>query len=253
MKSRRYVKLLLFLIFGNYVEAMDKILEEITEASKHLMPLHDMSLPLEELIEASGIRKFESSLTPEIVSPKLLPAVKSKKKHHSTSRRLKDIEKGQKNLLEISNKLTDQQLVLTTQLLQLAEKNSEFNENRTLKSSGPVSRDLPVSSTSFSRFKDQLLEAAEAGDEEKLLEALNAGVCPWIQDVDNNFTPLHYAAMRGHTKIVKILLARGQKLPICQHGKEATETPLRLATDRGHFDIVKLLTPASCTHSNSNS
>ncbi|KAL3275029.1 hypothetical protein HHI36_019801 [Cryptolaemus montrouzieri] len=69
----------------------------------------------------------------------------------------------------------------------------------------------------------------------------------WLDDTehdmnlgdDHGFSPLHWAAKRGHLKIVEMLLLRGSRVNSTNRGDD---TPLHLASAHGHRDIVlKLL------------
>ena len=51
---------------------------------------------------------------------------------------------------------------------------------------------------------------------------------------------LHYAAERGHLRIVKYLIDEQRCDPSCLDGKK--ETPLHCAAAKGYADIVKFLT-----------
>lgn len=52
------------------------------------------------------------------------------------------------------------------------------------------------------------------------------------------FTPLHNAAAKGHTEIVRLLLDQSLKFPLVGRHRK---TPLHLAAHRGHVDVVDLL------------
>ncbi|RZC34093.1 integrin-linked protein kinase, partial [Asbolus verrucosus] len=68
----------------------------------------------------------------------------------------------------------------------------------------------------------------------------------WLDDTehdmnqgdDHGFSPLHWAAKRGHTKIVEMLLLRGARVNATNRGDD---TPLHLAAAHGHRDIVLML------------
>ena len=55
---------------------------------------------------------------------------------------------------------------------------------------------------------------------------------------DHGFSPLHWAAKRGHTKIVELLLQRGARVNATNRGDD---TPLHLAAAHGHRDIVLMV------------
>ncbi|XP_044272381.1 integrin-linked protein kinase [Tribolium madens] len=68
----------------------------------------------------------------------------------------------------------------------------------------------------------------------------------WLDDTehdmnqgdDHGFSPLHWAAKRGHTKIVEMLLLRGARVNATNRGDD---TPLHLAAAHGHREIVLML------------
>lgn len=55
---------------------------------------------------------------------------------------------------------------------------------------------------------------------------------------DHGFSPLHWAAMKGHLKIVDMLVIRGARINATNRGDD---TPLHLAAAHGHSDIVTLV------------
>ena len=70
---------------------------------------------------------------------------------------------------------------------------------------------------------------------QELVEKENCGVSS--EDNDGK-TPLHIACQNGHTKVVKILLARGADV---DHRNAQGCTPLNLAVRKGHKEAVELL------------
>ena len=85
---------------------------------------------------------------------------------------------------------------------------------------------------------DSLFTAAVGGDlaeVERLV--VGCGVDPNVQDKDG-YTPLHYAAWKGHHKVVELLLEHGANPNIQKHDGE---TPLHLAVWEGHHKVVELL------------
>lgn len=55
---------------------------------------------------------------------------------------------------------------------------------------------------------------------------------------DHGFSPLHWAAKRGHAKIVEMLLLRGARVNVTNRGDD---TPLHLAAAHGHREIVLMV------------
>lgn len=68
----------------------------------------------------------------------------------------------------------------------------------------------------------------------------------WLDDVehdmnqgdDHGFSPLHWLAKEGHTKLVEMLLQRGARVNATNMGDDI---PLHLAVAHGHLEIVLLL------------
>ncbi|KAF7265245.1 integrin linked kinase [Rhynchophorus ferrugineus] len=58
------------------------------------------------------------------------------------------------------------------------------------------------------------------------------------QGDDHGFSPLHWSCMKGHIKIVEMLLQRGARVNVTNRGDD---TPLHLAAAFGHKDIVLML------------
>ena len=55
---------------------------------------------------------------------------------------------------------------------------------------------------------------------------------------DHQFSPLHWAAKGGHTKIVEMLMSRGARVHTTNMGDD---TPLHLAAAFGNRDIVLMV------------
>lgn len=85
----------------------------------------------------------------------------------------------------------------------------------------------------------ELLEAAENGDQKRVLEALNNGA-----DINNTdapcsgWTPLHLAAYNGHEGVVRLLIDRGANINI---RNVDGLTPLHAVVETGHEEIARLL------------
>ena len=80
---------------------------------------------------------------------------------------------------------------------------------------------------------------ARDGDVEELIIALNQGdnSTNWYKN-KNGHTALHFAAYRGFTNIVEILLNRG--IDIISKDNDG-DTALHLAAQEGHINIVEML------------
>jgi hypothetical protein len=79
-------------------------------------------------------------------------------------------------------------------------------------------------------------DAAEDGNIEAVKQHLASGADVNVKDT-NRWTPLHYAAWKGHKKIVVTLIAKGADV----NAKNRYGTPLHLPAGSGHKDIAKLL------------
>ncbi|EFR03483.1 ankyrin repeat domain-containing protein 52 [Nannizzia gypsea CBS 118893] len=83
-----------------------------------------------------------------------------------------------------------------------------------------------------------LVSAAKAGSEEHVYKCLSLGVDPNYQD-EYQWTALHYATLRGHSKVIKLLLSQFNADANTQDrlGQQA----LHLAAERGNCKVVELL------------
>ncbi|CAH8442466.1 unnamed protein product [Schistosoma turkestanicum] len=91
--------------------------------------------------------------------------------------------------------------------------------------------------------KDELLEAARSGNEEKLLSLLTPQNVNCHAGDGRKSTPLHLAAGYNRTKIVKILLKNGADVIAKDKGGLI---PLHNACSYGHLDVCELLIGAGC-------
>lgn len=55
---------------------------------------------------------------------------------------------------------------------------------------------------------------------------------------DHGFSPLHWCAKEGHTKLVEMLLTRGARVNATNMGDDI---PLHLACAHGHLDIAQMV------------
>ncbi|XP_028652634.1 ankyrin repeat domain-containing protein 66 [Erpetoichthys calabaricus] len=86
----------------------------------------------------------------------------------------------------------------------------------------------------------RLHQAAAAGDVELATDSLKKNICnPNYKDIDWDYrTPLHWAALKGHTEIVKILIENGAR-PCLQ--TDAGWTPAHYAAEFGRLGVLKVL------------
>lgn len=91
-------------------------------------------------------------------------------------------------------------------------------------------------------MRTSIHEAAAAGDTRAVKALLEGGFLRRRADVNerdpNAFTPLHWAAMNGHTQTCALLLDRGADPDT--RGR-AGRTPLDMAVFYGHTDTADLL------------
>jgi ankyrin repeat protein len=94
----------------------------------------------------------------------------------------------------------------------------------------------------------QLIDAVKTGQLAKVEEALNAGADIQQQD-EQGWTPLNWAAGRGSTEIVSLLLDRGAD-PL-RTGRDE-RTPYKIALAAKHIDAARLLKKAEEAVNGSN-
>lgn len=83
-----------------------------------------------------------------------------------------------------------------------------------------------------------LVEAARAGDAQKVRELLRSGEDPNQQSYGGP-TPLHAAAENGYTEIAVLLIQAGARVDSTTDGGKTT--PLDLAVANAHDEMIKLL------------
>ncbi|CAN9502340.1 unnamed protein product [Ophioblennius macclurei] len=86
----------------------------------------------------------------------------------------------------------------------------------------------------------ELHQAVAAGKYNKVMELLTLGICdPNEKDVDwSHKTPLHWAAEKGYTEIVRLLLEHGARpCLMTEHGYTAAH----YAAECGHLATLELL------------
>ena len=84
---------------------------------------------------------------------------------------------------------------------------------------------------------DELLVAARNGDLIEVQTLLEKGADPNTR-IDDGWTPLHWAAFKGHVDVVRVLLERGADPKAKDNNGRR---PLHIAAQIGHVEIVKIL------------
>ncbi|XP_026195277.1 ankyrin repeat domain-containing protein 66 [Anabas testudineus] len=86
----------------------------------------------------------------------------------------------------------------------------------------------------------ELHQAAAAGDFDQVEEILRQNKCnPNQRDIDwSNKTPLHWAAAKGHTETVRILIEHGARSCL---RTENGWTPAHFAAESGRLAVLRLL------------
>src|SRR5262245_35770647 len=85
----------------------------------------------------------------------------------------------------------------------------------------------------------EIHNAAQQGDLAKVIELLEGNPDLVLSQDRFGFTPLHLAALKGHSNIVELLLARNAD--VNERGPGYNQTPLHVAADMGHQKIAELL------------
>jgi len=89
-------------------------------------------------------------------------------------------------------------------------------------------------------LRRKLFSASETGDAKVLKKMMQQENVDLRWTGIDNWTALHFACRKGHTKCVEILLKSLKPLNVCAVTKSGW-TPLMLAADRGHKGVVKYL------------
>lgn len=81
------------------------------------------------------------------------------------------------------------------------------------------------------------------------LLSLSLALPVYARSDDHGFSPLHWVAKEGHSKLVETLLQRGARVNATNMGDDI---PLHLAAAHGHRDVVQMVSsqyiPINATH-----
>ncbi|XP_075290075.1 ankyrin repeat domain-containing protein 27 isoform X2 [Opisthocomus hoazin] len=93
-------------------------------------------------------------------------------------------------------------------------------------------------STSKPEFCHPLCQCSKCGPAQKKFARVSANGLGVNVSNQDGFTPLHMAALHGHSELVSLLLKHGASIS-AKNAKQAV--PLHLACQKGHFQVVKCL------------
>ncbi|XP_025898138.1 ankyrin repeat domain-containing protein 27 isoform X2 [Nothoprocta perdicaria] len=93
-------------------------------------------------------------------------------------------------------------------------------------------------STAKPEFCHPLCQCSKCGPAQKRLSRIPANGLGVNVSNQDGFTPLHMAALHGHSELVSLLLKNGANIS-AKNAKRAV--PLHLACQKGHFQVVKCL------------
>ncbi|KAM6252787.1 ankyrin repeat domain-containing protein 27 isoform 1-T1 [Porphyrio hochstetteri] len=93
-------------------------------------------------------------------------------------------------------------------------------------------------STSKPEFCHPLCQCSKCGPAQKKFSRISANGLGVNVSNQDGFTPLHMAALHGHSELVCLLLKHGASIS-AKNAKHAV--PLHLACQKGHFQVVKCL------------
>lgn len=90
--------------------------------------------------------------------------------------------------------------------------------------------------------KDTIFDACRKSDMERVRTYIAAGGCVTESDSLNKMTMLHMAAFSGNVEMVRMILATRPAQKVDVEAADGDEwTPLHYAADRGHADVVRIL------------
>ncbi|MFC1564805.1 ankyrin repeat domain-containing protein [candidate division KSB1 bacterium] len=97
---------------------------------------------------------------------------------------------------------------------------------------------LLILNTSLTASTEQIVEAAKNGEFQTVKSILELDISKMNATDENNFTALHWACMRAHWDISKLLIEKGADLNVI--GGDGA-TPLNWASNHDNTEIIKLL------------
>ncbi|XP_065497027.1 ankyrin repeat domain-containing protein 27 isoform X1 [Caloenas nicobarica] len=142
----------------------------------------------------------------------------------STEIRQEEVKNSYKEVEKLLRAVADGDLEMVRYLLEWMEEDLE-DEDDTVSMSKP-------------EFCHPLCQCSKCGPAQKKFGRISANGLGVNVSNQDGFTPLHMAALHGHSELVSLLLKHGARIS-ARNAKHAV--PLHLACQKGHFQVVKCL------------
>ncbi|XP_055582584.1 ankyrin repeat domain-containing protein 27 isoform X1 [Falco cherrug] len=142
----------------------------------------------------------------------------------STDIRQEEVKNSYKEVEKLLRAVADGDLEMVRYLLEWMEDDLEDEDD--------------TASTSKPEFCHPLCQCSKCGPAQKKFARISANGLGVNVSNQDGFTPLHMAALHGHSELVSLLLKHGASVS-AKNAKHAV--PLHLACQKGHFQVVKCL------------
>ncbi|NWT46933.1 ANR27 protein, partial [Chroicocephalus maculipennis] len=142
----------------------------------------------------------------------------------STDARQEEVKNSYKEVEKLLRAVADGDLEMVRYLLEWMEEDLEDEDDTT--------------TTSKPEFCHPLCQCSKCGPAQKKFGRISANGLGVNVSNRDGFTPLHVAALHGHSELVSLLLKHGASIS-ARNVKHAV--PLHLACQKGHFQVVKCL------------
>ncbi|NXN10796.1 ANR27 protein, partial [Indicator maculatus] len=142
----------------------------------------------------------------------------------STDTRQEEVKNSYKEVEKLLRAVADGDLEMVRYLLEWMEEDLEDEDD--------------TGCTSKPEFCHPLCQCPKCGPAQKKFARISANGLGVNVSNQDGFTPLHMAALHGHSELVSLLLKHGASIS-AKNVKHAV--PLHLACQKGHFQVVKCL------------
>ncbi|KAM9509464.1 ankyrin repeat domain-containing protein 27 isoform 3-T7 [Guaruba guarouba] len=142
----------------------------------------------------------------------------------STDIRQEEVKNSYKEVQKLLRAVADGDLEMVRYLLEWMEEDLEDEDD--------------TASTSKPEFCHPLCQCSKCGPVQKKFSKISTNGLGVNVSNEDGFTPLHMAALHGHSELVSLLLKHGASIS-AKNAKHAV--PLHLACQKGHFQVVKCL------------